>query len=238
MNARAAIRGLGELLLTAGLVILLFVVYQLYWTNLQADQAQSSVTDTLEKNWDRPGSSGPTPSGSTPGASPSAVPAVADPAAGKGFALMRIPRLGSSWVKPVVEGVTLPDLHKGLGHYPGTALPGAVGNFSVAGHRATNGEPFRNLNELKVGDTIVVETQDMWFVYVVDKTFKVLPTGVWVIDPVPGKPPGTTPTQKLITLTTCDPRWGHTRRLIVSGHLVNQQPKSAGRPSALAGVSA
>ena len=234
MTVRTAIRGLGELLITAGMVILLFVVYQLFWTNLQADQAQTQVTDTLQKTWEHPGSA-PTPS---PGTSSSTDPAVAVPASGKGFALMRIPRLGSGWVKPVVEGVTLPDLHRGLGHYPGTALPGQVGNFAVAGHRATNGEPFRDLNEVKVGDKIVVETQDMWFVYVVDKTFKVLPTGVWVIDPVPGRPSGTKPTQKLVTLTTCDPRWGHTRRLIVSGHLVNQQPKSAGRPSALAGVNA
>jgi sortase A len=234
VNARTAVRSLGELLLTAGLVVLLFVAYQLYWTNVQADRAQAQVTDGLEHSWTRTGSA-PTPSSSP---SRGSVTPVAAPSDGTGFALMRIPRLGSTWVKPVVEGVTLPDLHKGLGHYPGTAMPGQVGNFAVAGHRATNGEPFRALDLVRVGDSIVVETKSSWLVYVVDKTFKVLPTGVWVIDPVPGRPVSTTPTQKLITLTTCDPRWGHTRRLIISGHLVVQQAKSAGRPSALAGVTA
>ena len=228
---RAVLRGLGELLVTAGLVVLLFVVYQVYWTNVESDRAQAQITDSLQKTWKA--APDPTPSPGT-----TTAPALQAPSDGTGFALIRIPRLGSGWVKPVVEGVTLPDLHRGIGHYPDTALPGQVGNFAVAGHRATNGEPFRDLNEVKVGDSIVLETQDMWFVYVVDKTFKVLPTGTWVIDPVPGQPRGTTPTQKLVTLTTCDPRWGHTRRLIVSGHLVDQQPKSAGRPSALAGVTA
>jgi sortase A len=233
VSVRVLLRGVGELLVTAGLVVLLFVVYQLYWTNIESDRAQHQITDTLEKRWADAGTGGSS-GGTDPGGSTSSALQRLTP--GEGFALMRIPRLGSSWVKPVVQGVTLPDLHKGLGHYPTSALPGQLGNFAVAGHRATNGEPFRNLDEVRVGDSVVLETQSSWFVYQVDKTFKVLPDGVWVIDPVPGKPIGTTPTQKLITLTTCDPRWGHTRRLIISGHLVQVQPKSAGRPAALEGV--
>jgi sortase A len=228
VNVRAALRGLGELLVTAGVVVLLFVAYQLFWTNLQADRAQAKVTDRIENGWDKPGAYDPA-APTLPGGKPQSLPGVGD-----GFAVMWIPRLGSSWHKPVVQGVALSDLHRGLGHYQETAMPGQLGNFSVAGHRATNGEPFRSLDRMKVGDSIVVETKSTWLVYVVDKTFKVLPDGVWVIDPVPGKPVSTTPTQKLITLTTCDPRWGHTRRLIVSGHLVSVRPKSAGRPAVLA----
>ena len=222
MNLRAALRGLGELLVTAGVVVLLFVAYQLFWTNVAADRAQAKVTDRIENGWDKPGAYDP--------AAPTGGKPQSLPGAGDGFAVMWIPRLGSSWHKPVVQGVALSDLHRGLGHYPETAMPGQLGNFAVAGHRATNGEPFRLARSDERRRQHRRRDQEHWLVYVVDKTFKVLPDGVWVIDPVPGKPASTTPTQKLITLTTCDPRWGHTRRLIVSGHLVSVRPKSEGRP--------
>src|SRR4029079_17536164 len=88
---------------------------------------------------------------------------------GKGFAFLHIPRLGKKYSVPVVQGVSLPDLSRGVGHYPSTALPGEIGNFAVAGHRATNGEPFANLDAVKVGDSPAVETRLQWFTYVVAK---------------------------------------------------------------------
>ena len=89
---------------------------------------------------------------------------------------------------PVVQGVSLPDLSRGVGHYPKTAVPGEIGNFAVAGHRATNGEPFAHLDAVQVGDSLVVETRSEWLTYVVDKVRIVAPSAVWVLDPVPGKP--------------------------------------------------
>lgn len=218
---RAGVRGLGEVLITAGLVLLLFCVYQLVWTNVEAGRAQDRVSDTLRQEWAKQHA----------GQSPSDIH-LSKSDFGKGFAFLHIPRLGRHYSVPVVQGVSLPDLSRGVGHYPSTALPGEVGNFAVAGHRATNGEPFAHLDSVKVGDSLVVETRTSWFTYVVDKVQIVQPTDVWVIEPVPGKPKQQ-PTRKLITLTTCNPRWASTQRLILFGHLSATQPTSDGRPQAL-----
>jgi len=165
-----------------------------------------------------------------PGDKPVAVRAFRE---GKGFAFLHVPALGRSYTVPVVQGVSLPDLARGVGHYPKTALPGRVGNFAVAGHRATNGEPFAHLDKVGKGDVVVVETRDTWYTYVVDRSRIVAPSDTWVIDPVPGRT-GVQPTRRLLTLTTCNPRWASTERLIVFGHLQGQQPRTDGRPTVLA----
>jgi sortase A len=219
--ARAAVRSVGELLITAGLVLLLFCAYQLVWTNIAADRAQHKVSNTLRQQWSRQGGSG----------SPSTI-RLSKSDFGKGFAFLHIPRLGRKYSVPIVQGVSLPDLSRGVGHYPKTAVPGAIGNFAVAGHRATNGEPFAHLDAVKVGDSLVVETRSSWFSYVVDKVQIVDPNAVWVLQPVPGKP-AQQPTRQLITLTTCNPRWASTQRLIVFGHLEEMTLASAGKPASL-----
>lgn len=220
--ARTVVRGTGELLITAGAVLLLFCAYQLFWTNVEAQREQNQVSHTITDEW-RKAARGP---------SAPAGPGVVPIASGQGFAFLHIPRLGRSFSVPIVEGVSLADLARGVGHYPQTVGPGAVGNFAVAGHRATHGEPFRNLNRVRPGDVVVVETKDTWFTYVVDRTRIVAPTDVWVIDPVPGRPTAK-PTQKLITLTTCNPRWASTQRLIIFGHLQSAQARAAGPPPVL-----
>lgn len=219
---RAGVRSLGEVLITAGLVLLLFCAYQLVWTNIAAEHATDRVTESLRNDWSR--HVGP--------ASPNGTLPLTKARAGRGFSFLHIPRLGRKYSVPVVQGVSLPDLARGVGHYPSTAMPGRVGNFAVAGHRATNGEPFAHLDLVKVGDSLVVETASTWFTYVVDKLAIVEPTDVAVIAPVPGKPRAQ-PTRRLITLTTCNPRWASTQRLIVSGHLEDTQPTADGRPVAL-----
>ena len=216
---RAVVRGVGELLITAGLVLLLFVAYQLVWTNVEAQRRTDAVAGDVRDAWERP----PT---TTTGTQVVALKK------GKGFAFLHIPRLGRKWSVPVIQGVSLPDLSKGVGHYPKTALPGEVGNFAVAGHRATNGEPFAYLDKVHQGDVVVAETQDSWFTYVVDRTKIVSPTSVWVLDPVPGHP-GATPSEPLLTLTTCNPRWASYERLIVFGHLTETRSKAEGPPGAL-----
>jgi sortase A len=216
---RSAVRGLGELLITAGLVLLLFCVYQLVWTNVEANRRQDDVAQRLVHDWREPG----------PTAAPQAPLRL-----GKGFAFLRIPRLGKKFDVPVIEGVRSQDLSRGVGHYTSTARPGEVGNFAIAGHRATNGEPFRDLDQVRRGDHLVVETETTWYTYVVDRTRIVEPTDVWVLDPVPGRPKAT-PTKQLLTLTTCNPRWASTQRLIVFSHLEESTPRSAGRPAALKG---
>jgi sortase A len=219
--ARGAVRTLGEIMITAGLVLLLFCAYQLVWTNIAADRAQDKVTNTLREQWHRQASGGST-----------GTIRLSKSDFGKGFAFLHIPRLGRKYSVPIVQGVSLPDLSRGVGHYPKTSVPGEIGNFAVAGHRATNGEPFAHLDEVKVGDSLVVETRTSWFSYVVDKVQIVDPSAVWVLQPVPGKP-NQEPTRQLITLTTCNPRWASTQRLIVFGHLQQTTAASDGKPPAL-----
>ncbi|MEO8328462.1 MAG: class E sortase [Candidatus Nanopelagicales bacterium] len=215
---RIGARTLGEVLLTTGVVVMLFVAYQLVWTNVQADRAAEANTQDLIQKWQ---------------GSP------ADPEfdlpleRGKPFALLYIPRLGASYRVPIVEGISLASLAEGVGHYPETALPGEIGNFSVAGHRATNGEPFAYLDQLREGDDVVVETSTNWYTYEVYDEQIVQPTQVDVILPVPGEPLAK-PTASLMTLTTCNPRWASYERLIFHAKLVDQQPTSLGeKPPAL-----
>lgn len=213
-------RTLGELLVTAGVVVLLFVGYQLVWTNFQADRAAQAHTDQLREKWR---------------ASPQGDEYDLPLRDGEAFAIMHIPRLGDRYQVPVIEGVTLEDLAQGVGHYPKTALPGELGNFSVAGHRATNGEPFALLDQLRKGDRVVVETATTWYIYKVYEERIVQPTQVDVVLPVPGKP-GAEPDRALLTLTTCNPRWASYERLIFHAELDAEQLKSLGRPDALDGT--
>lgn len=222
---RTAIRGTGELLITLGVVVLLFCVYQLVWTNVSANAIESDARTQLEEQWTNPR---PTPSPSTPDGQ---LPEVAV-APGDSFAIMYVPSLGKSWAKAVVQGVTLDDLRGTIGHYPKTQMPGEIGNFAVAGHRATNGEPFRDIPDVKVGDKVYIETEDSWFVYTVRSTEIVKPTDVEVILPVPNEP-GAIPTEALITLTTCNPRWASYERWITYGVLSETRPKSEGPPPEL-----
>ena len=208
------VTGLGELCVTAGAVLLLFCVYQLWWTNVEAAHARSATLSDLSQAW----RSDDTPDYGAPAtavaASPAAQP-VARPAKGTAFALIRIPRLGSDWRQPIIEGVTATELHEGIGHYIGTAMPGQRGNLALAGHRATNGEPFRDLDAMQTGDEVIVETRDVTYTYVVDKPWTLVsPDAIEVIAPVPGRP-GVRATTAKLTLTTCNPRWASTQRLIV-----------------------
>jgi sortase A len=216
---RVISRTLGEVLVTAGVVVLLFVGYQLVWTNVQADRAAQAHTEELLRRWNN-----------APGRAEFDLPL----AHGEPFAILHIPRLGDRYRVPIVEGVSLANLAEGVGHYPGTALPGEVGNFAVAGHRATNGEPFAALDQLREGDAVVVETSTSWYTYSVYDEQIVQPTRVDVLLPVPGKPTKK-PTDAMLTLTTCNPRWASYERLIFHAELSNEQPKSKGRPDALGG---
>jgi sortase A len=215
---------LGEVLITLGVLLLLLVAYQLWWTNVEANRAADQVAAELERSWAQPlpGDDGP----GEPGDGDDG-PAIPDgPIPGNAFARMYIPRLSDSvWGTPVVQGVTRPDLAKGIGHYITTAMPGEVGNFAVAGHRATNGEPLRDIDRLQVGDEVYVETRDTWFVYTLERDQIVRPTDTWVIAPVPWDP-GAEPTQRLITVTTCHPRWASTERWIWWGTLAETIAKA------------
>ncbi|WPO75932.1 MULTISPECIES: class E sortase [unclassified Streptomyces] len=226
---RVLVRTFSELCVTIGALIVLFVVYVLFWTGVKADNAMDSQIDALQDQWAQGAVSsgaGDEPAGTSP-----AKPAPYKD--GKPFAVMYIPRFGFTWNKPVLQGTGTDVLKKGLGHYASTAQLGQKGNFSVAGHRRTYGDPFKDFPKLRPGDPVVLTDGATWFTYRIDKKpYRTLPGDIGVIDPVPRKS-GFDGPGRYLTLTTCEPEWGHSHRLIVWAHLDATQPVEAGKPEAL-----
>ncbi len=220
-RVRTGLRVSGELLITFGLVVLLFAGYEIWGKSAIVDAHQGELSQQLAEVWGPEGD--PTVA---PSASPSAKPK--PPVHGKPIALLAIPKLDKEWI--VVEGVTQKDIRYAPGHYPDSAMPGEVGNFSVAGHR--NRATFWRLDELRNGDAIVVEGRNEWYVYQVTQSRIVKPTQVEVVAPVPGRP-GVKPTKRMLTLTTCNPKFDNYQRLIIHAELTRTQPKSEGRPAEL-----
>ncbi|MEU8507305.1 class E sortase [Streptomyces brevispora] len=215
-------RVVGELFISLGVLMLLFVTYQLWWTNVRADQIAGNETHKIQDDW----------------ASGKRAPGAFE--AGQGFAIIHIPKLDV--VTPIAEGISKDKvLDRGMvGHYGEkplrTAMPSAKqGNFALAGHRNTHGEPFRYINRLRPGDPIVVETQDAYYTYEMTSVLpQTSPSNVSVIGPVPPQS-GFTKPGRYITLTTCTPEFTSTYRLIVWGKMVDERPRSKGKPDALVG---
>lgn len=211
----------GELLAVAGLVLLGFLAYQTWGRTGQIEDAQAQLDQRLTQSWQTPPK---TPRQAASGKSRQAMPA------GTPLVRLSIPRLDMQWT--VVEGVDLRSLRGALGHYPGTQLPGQVGNFAVAGHRFHG--LFWDLDKVRPGDTILVEDRTARYVYRVESSTMVSPTDTAVLAPVPGRP-GAAPSTAEITLTTCNPKWGHSQRLIVTGNLQSTVPKNPGTSAAPSG---
>ncbi|MFI6933648.1 class E sortase [Streptomyces sp. NPDC050287] len=229
---RVIVRTLSELCITIGALIVLFVVYVLFWTGVKADHVMDDQIDQLQEQWSQ-GTVRPVTEPGARAASGGPVPTPPPYKSGKPFAIMYIPRLGFTWNKPVLENTATDTLKKGLGHYANTARLGQKGNFAVAGHRRTYGDPFKDFPRLRQGDAVVLTDGATWFTYRIDKgPYKTVPSDIEVIDPVPRKSGYTRP-GRYLTLTTCEPEWGHSHRLIVWAHLDSTQPVEAGKPQAL-----
>jgi sortase A len=233
VRLRLVVRTVSELCITVGAVIVLFVVYVLFWTGVRADSSMDHEVSRLQDRWATTRSVATAPATAPATTSPAtAQPAYRDGAA---FAVMYIPRLGRAWHKPVLQGTRTGTLKKGLGHYAATARLGAQGNFAVAGHRRTYGDPFKDFPELRKGDKVVLTDGTTWYTYVIDRgPYRTVPSDVGVIDPVPDKSGYTAP-GRYLTLTTCEPEWGHSHRLIAWGHLQATRPVEDGMPAALSG---
>jgi sortase A len=229
---RWAVRTLGEVLITVGLLLLLFVAWQLWWTDVTANRTQASTIQALERGF---GPSGlperGIPGGTAPLATLTKVPF------GEAFGIVRIPRFGADYARPVLQGTDTDTLTKGMGHYPGTAFPGQIGNFALAGHRTTYGRPLHNIDLLQKGDIIVVETKASYIVYAVDRHVIVTPDHVEVIAPVP-QVRGARPTQAWMTMTACHPKFSATQRYVVFARLVRNIPRAAGLPASFMTVPA
>ena len=229
---RRAVSVLGELLVTAGVLTLLFVVWQLYWTDLTSGRAQAATVSSLEQRWERAPSAPPTtPSETAPAADPP-VDAVAVPPVGEPFAILHVPRFAADYSVPVVEGTGTEELKDGIGHYTQAVMPGQVGNFAIAGHRVTYGKPFNQIAELQDGDAVVVETATQYLTYRVRSHEVVSPKQVSVIAPVPDQP-GATPTQAWLTMTACHPMHSARQRYVVHALLESVRDRADGPPASL-----
>lgn len=237
----------GELLLTVGFILLLFVAWQLWWTNIAANNAQQDAVTSLTQEFEQKAAAAT--EGSAAGESsengegaPQKIefdplnPPVASGASayGQAYGVVYIPRLGADYQRPIAEGTGNDVLDTlGLGHYENTAEPGEIGNFSLAGHRQTNGAVLDRIDELQNGDKIYVQTAEGYYTYSVYKSHIVLPHQVEVIAPVPSQP-GVEATERTMTLTTCHPRYGDTERYIVHAQFEGWQPLEAGAPDEIA----
>jgi sortase A len=206
----------GVAMMLVGVVLLGYVGWQFWGTNWQSHRQQAKVTQTLQTQWEAKGTR-------LARLEPKYVPK------GEASALIRIPAFGKGYVVPVVEGISTDVLARGFGHFPDSADPGQVGNYALAAHRVTHGEPLRRMPELRPGDRVIVETAAATYTYRLDTDPNKLTvpfTAGWVLAPVPRNPdtggvqPAQRRGQRLITLTTCSEIFHTDDRSIAFGHLV------------------
>ena len=248
----------GELFLTVGAILLLFVFYESYWTNIDAARQQKEVEQELEKSWD------------TPEANSDQDTEIANPRrrhlpeVGEAFARMYIPVFGSDYQFAIVEGTQEEDLLKGPGRYVSSQMPGEPGNFAVAGHRVGKGAPFNDLGNLKPCDAVVVETRTNWDIYrimpidaegeirreqaeqclnpvqverIVNGDYAqvngrhiTVPGDVSVLDPIPEDDRSVVDEnlEPVMTMTTCHPQFSNKERMILHAMWVRSEPKVPG----------
>lgn len=228
---------LGELLITAGVVLLLFVGWELWWTNIDSGIKQEQA---LEEFFSEVPPAADPPSSEEEGAGTPAPEVFGEPVVlPQGdltgtFGVVYIPRFGENYSRPVTSGIGTDVLDNlGLGHYPGTGAPGEVGNFALAGHRQTHGQVLDQIHTLVPGDRVYVQTRDGYYTYVFRNIEIVLPDRVDVIAPVPTDP-AARPVDRILTLTSCNPRFGAQERIIAYSVMESWRPLDAGPPPEIA----
>jgi sortase A len=217
----------GIVLVLAGLGMLGYVAWQFYGTNIVSRQTQRHLVEDLTQDW-------ATAPGTTLGQK--SAPKPAQVRLGQASAIIRIPAFGNDYAVPVLEGVGDKELASGYGHFPESADAGQQGNYALAAHRVTHGEPLRDMPSLRPGDKVLVETRHAVYTYVLDTNPNdlIVPMqDVWVVDPLPHNPdggvePAQRPGQRLITLTTCSELFHTDNRMIAFGHLVRTERKHGG----------
>src|SRR5829696_2396066 len=206
MRLAKALGVVGRSCVTAGVLVLLFVAYQLWGTGIREAQAQDQLQSEFEETIGAdPTTTATTARGVTTTIGPPPPPAND----GDALAQIRIPRIGLE--KIVVSGVSLEDLKRGPGHYPDTPLPGQPGNAAIAGHRTTYGAPFNRIAELEPGDEILVTTAQGAFRYEMTEQHIVSPSQIEVLEDVG---------DNRLTLTACHPKYSASQRIVVTAALV------------------
>lgn len=226
----SAVGVLGELFITAGVLVLLFLGWQIWLNDLIVGSEQQSVAVEQSQQWDKGEAAAPAPVDRPDPGEPLVISAPGDNVA---FGNLIVPRFGADYIRPIAEGVAVSGaLADGIGHYPGTQMPGAVGNVALAGHRTGWGQPLGDIANLRVGDSIYIETADGWYRYVFRSVEYVMPTGVGVLDPVP-QFPGASPTDRILTITSCNPKLTAAERIITYSVFDTWYPRAGGPPPEL-----
>jgi len=200
-------------LIIGGLGVIGYVGWQFVGTNIVSRHLQAAEKQELHQRWDERGTDGDATNDKWD--------------VGDAIALVRIPRFGKDYEMPLLAGATEENLARGITWFPETARPGQLGNFAIAAHRVTHGEPFSRFLELRAGDEVVVETRTHIYTsrLSADGDSQVVDMGeTWVLDPVPGKPDAA-PQQHLITLVTCAEIFHTDNRNVVTGVLQSAERK-------------
>ncbi|QBR75282.1 class E sortase [Microbacterium sediminis] len=215
--------------------MLLYVVWQLWIGDIIYGAERNEQGSQMSQEWAQ---SEPEPPVATTdpdtGQQTFAPPVLEEPADGERFGVMRVPRWGEDYAMPMAGGVTRPVTLDpiGIGHYPGTEMPGEVGNFALAGHRTTFGKPFADIATLRIGDAIVIETEEGWFTYRFRTLEYVQPNEVDVLLDVPQQP-DVPANARYITLTACSPKFSLAERIVAYGVFESFQPRAEGEPASL-----
>ncbi len=238
---RIAIRTLGELLITLGVTLLLFLVWQLWWTDVEANAESKEILEStravfnsqevpdLDISDDDEAATGSGQS-STPGNGESRTPGRDTDIA---LAIVHMPTIGET--RAVMNGVELSVLNQGvLGEYLESEAPGEIGNFAMAGHRTTYGRPLWSVADLTPGDPIVVETAEAYYVYLFQRTQIVTPFQTEVLADVPGDPAGVA-TERSMVMTACHPKFSAAQRIAAFSAMDYEQPRSEGPPPEMGG---
>jgi sortase A len=222
----------GDVLITAGVLVLLFIGWQQWFNDLVVGSQRQDQAAAITKSF---GTTAPTkPKPTTGWGEPKVDPQAKDATA---FGVMYVPRFGATYAMPMGGGTTTEGTLDtiGVGHYDGTQMPGAIGNFSVAGHRTTYGRPFNQIANLQIGDKIYLETKTGWYTYSFRNLEYVKPTQVSVLDPTPDQV-GVAAKDRVMTMTSCNPMFSATERIVAFSVFDSWQPRSAGPPAAIASI--
>ena len=231
---KKVLRILGSLCIGGALFLASLLVYRLWISNYFSDKAAEAAREELVASWGL--SPGTTIPFSVPASTiaPAEIGPINAPTDQEAFALLYIPRIGNDvWATPIFEGVKSKQLNSGIGHYPQSQIPGAEGNFSLFGHRNSNGQPFINIQNLQIGDEVIVETKDFWFVYTLKHDKIVRPSATWVTGKsrLPELALANDEPFKVITLITCEPRHSTAKRWVWWGVLNAVYPRETPPPA-------
>lgn len=221
---------LGELFITAGVVVLLFIGWQQWFNDLVVGQQLHQEGIAQSQLW----------SAGTPDVAPAVEPSPDPPpvAARAGlterFAWLIVPRFGDDYFRPIAEGTSTTTVlnRNNLGHYPDTTMPGEEGNFAIAAHRKAYGGNLEHIGELRAGDHIYVETPAGWYRYSFRNLEYVQPAGVGVLNAVPQTQLAAD--AQYITLTSCNPFFSTAERIIAYGVFDGWFPREGGAPDEIA----